>query len=100
MNRGFDLIKRLIPFSTACRKQDNGDFLIVSNDNMEIFYLNETSSRFFLLCNGSRSVEEIVSCMLEEYDVSKDLMEADAVNLIRSFQWQQLIHLREGVETS
>ena len=95
MSRGFALIQNLIPYSTAWRTEDNGDFLIVSNEKHEIFYLNETSALFYTLCNGCRSIDEVKMYMLDEYDVPVAQLEQDIVSLVRDFQWQGIIHLKE-----
>ena len=94
----YDLIKNLIPMQSCTKKRDNKDFLIVMNENGEIFYLNDSAKLVYSLCNSKHSVDEILMCMINKYEATSDdlpnLMN-DLLEILRDFQWQKTIKLIE-----
>lgn len=96
MNIIFEKMCGLIPFKTCIKERENGEFLIVSNNKLDIVYLNETSKDFYNLCNGSNNLSQICNEMLAIYDTSSDILKSDIIVLARDMQWNNLINLKKG----
>lgn len=95
MNIVYEKMKTLVPFKTCIKERENTDFLIVSNENAEIIYLNETSKDFYALCDGKRNIKQILDELLAIYDVTKEELEQDIIGLIRDLQWNDVVHFQE-----
>lgn len=97
MNTVYEFIKNLIPCQVYTKKRDNEDFLIVLNENLELYFLNETAKDFYKRCDSFNSIDNIYTSMLKEYDVDENVLKQDILSLIRDFQWQEIIELKERV---
>lgn len=95
MNVAYEKMKKLVPYQTCTKQRENYSILIVSNDENEIIYLNETSMDFYSFCDGERSIEDIFQQMLNIYDVPEDDFQSDMVSLIRDMQWNHILGLKE-----
>jgi Coenzyme PQQ synthesis protein D (PqqD) len=63
--------------------QQAEDTLVLLNlDSGEYYALEEVGGRIWCLCDGTRSVSEIISTLCEEYDAPSDKVRADAMELI------------------
>ena len=51
MSTIFDKMKKLTPYHTCLKAKENPPYMIVTNEELDIFYLNESSALFFKLCN-------------------------------------------------
>ena len=91
----YDMMKSFIPLQYYLKKRDDGEFAIVSNERQEIFYLNDTARTFYEMCDGKNSINSIISKMLMEYSVERNVLIADMIELIRNMQWQDIIIMRE-----
>jgi hypothetical protein len=47
------------------------------------------------LCDGKRSIDEIINDMLMIYDISKEEIENDVVPMVRDMQWNNILNLKE-----
>lgn len=81
----------VLPIYRKLRKE--GDVTIVMSENLELGYLNSTSSFFMENVDGEHSIDEITAKMYEEYEVQQEILERDMVNLVRDLQWRKLIKL-------
>lgn len=95
MNLIYSKMSHLIPFKTCIKYKENDELLIISTENSDILYLNETSKDFYLLCDGKRSIDEVVEEMLLIYDISKEEIEDDIVSMLRDMQWNNILNLKE-----
>jgi hypothetical protein len=85
------------PVQTCIKKRKNGDFLIVMNDKEDIFYLNDVAQFVYEHCTGDMSIEGIRQMIFSEYEhetTDDGAITEDLVNIIRDFQWQNIIELR------
>ena len=94
MNKAYDLMKGFIPVQSMLKCRENGAFLIISNHQGEICYLNSVAQDIWNLFDGKRSIESVLESMLEEYDVQRDILENDLINFIRDMQWKEVVQLR------
>lgn len=88
-------MSHLIPFKTCVKYKENDDLLIVSTENSDILYLNETSKDFYLFCDGQSNIDEITDKMVRIYDISKNEIKNDIVSMIRDMQWNNILNLKE-----
>ena len=95
MNIIYSKMSHLVPFKTCTKYKENGDILIVSTEDSDVLYLNETSKDFYLLCDDKRNIENIVNEMLLIYDISKEEIEGDIVSMVRDMQWSNILNLKE-----
>ena len=96
MNTAYTFIKNYIPLRNELKSRTDGDFLIISNRNGEIYYLNGSARDMWLLLDGSISIDELCGKILGEYKVDREQLENDIVNFIRDLQWKKLLRLRTG----
>ncbi len=93
----FEEMSKLIPFQSCQKFRKDKEFLIVTNMNNYMTYLNETAGDIFLLCNNQNTIQDILEALLAEYQVNEDILKKDIVNTIRDLQWNHLIELRHRV---
>lgn len=91
----YEMLKNFIPSKCCIKYRHDNEFTIVSNNRQEIYYLNESASFFYELCNGKNSINSIVSEMLAEYEVDEEEIRRDIIELIRNMQWQDIIEMKE-----
>ena len=99
MNVGYELLKNCIPV-LSCRKfRDNGDLLIVMNEEREIFYLNDTAKMIYMYFDGKHKISDVLDMMKSEFEAENEsdenILQSDLVTIIRDFQWQKVIKLME-----
>lgn len=96
MNLVFEKIKDLKPEQFYLKKRNETNFLIVSSPKSIIYYLGDLSREIYLECQGNNTIFEIYNKILNEYDVSEEVLQEDIVELIRDFQWKNIIVLNES----
>lgn len=71
------------------------DMCIVSNDNLEMFFLDNISSDIFLVFKVERSINQAVKILLEDffYDVEECNLIQDVENLVDEFLRQDLMEV-------
>ena len=96
-NESYSIIKSIL-LSSKPKKQflkareESGVFLVTSN-GMNLHFLNEIAGRFLSLCDGKVSVDNIIDEILLEYDVNRDVLESDILDLICDLQRKRLIYI-------
>ncbi len=100
MNRPYEMLKGYIPVRQALKTRAEGEMLIVSNRNSEIYYLNGTAREMWNILDGNMTVEGLCAEILSEYEVDRETLERDIVSFIRDMQWKRLIRLKEGEKKS
>lgn len=96
MNTAYNLLKDFIPVHNALKTREDGNFLIASNRNSEIYYFNGMAKDIWNKLDGMTSVEVLCMKILSEYRVERGILERDIVNLIRDLQWKKLILMKSG----
>ncbi len=100
MNTAYDFLKGYIPVRSAVKTRNDGEFLIASNRNSEIYYLNGTAQEMWGMLDGNMTVEGLCAEILGEYEVDRETLERDIVSFIRDMQWKKLIRLKKGAVSS
>lgn len=90
----YNSIKTIIPIGNFKKKIIDGEFLVITNNNLVIYYLNETAKDFYILIDGCNTVEDIINKLSKLYDVEFDMIVNDIINLIRDLEWKQLLILK------
>lgn len=96
MTAAYDFLKDYIPVRSALKTRKDGEFLIASNRNSEIYYLNGTAREMWGMLDGNMTVEGLCAEFLGEYEVDRGTLERDIVSFIRDMQWKKLIRLKKG----
>ena len=92
MKSMFRFLENEIPRKTILKERvDDDGILIVLSKGLEIFYFNDVASDIFSFIDGKSSISDIYSKMKIIYEVEEDELKNDLTNLIRDFQWSNLI---------
>ena len=70
--------------------------VVVRQTTAEIAGLNEVAARLFDLLDGELTVTEIVESVLEEYEVERDRLQGDALELLDRLEEMGLVAERPG----
>ena len=96
MNPTFSYIASHIPIRKELKFRIEDNIGIVCNAwDFRINYLNETALIIFQLIDGERNVGEIARSFLQNVEVDRALFERDLIEILRNFQWQKLITLKQ-----
>lgn len=63
----------------------------------EFYTLNDVGERAWQLCDGSRSVSEIISILCQEFDAPRKMIEADIFELLADLVGEGLLEDAEQV---
>ena len=96
MNTAYEFINKYIPIKHALKARENGSFLILSNKESNVYYLNGTAREIWENIDGNKNINEICGYLSGEYDVSREVLERDLIDFIRDMQWKKLLRLKKG----
>ena len=95
-SESYSVVKKMllnsVPHTKILKFREEGEVLIVINLNIDTFFLNEVAKDFLLLCNG-RKFSEIVDELCEIYDVDKDILTDDLMDIIRDLQYKRILYM-------
>lgn len=91
-----EYFKDMYPCRSWRKARKEGDVLLVINDNLELYYLNDTADFFLSYCDGSRTLNSIIEQMANEYDIEMNVLVRDICLLIRDLQWNRLIEFHKN----
>ncbi len=78
----------------AGRVLDGEAVIILSESNLVNVY-NPVGSRVWELCDGTRTVDEVVDLIVSEYDVDRERAQADVVAFIEQLVVDRVLELSE-----
>jgi coenzyme PQQ biosynthesis protein PqqD len=67
------------------------DFLLFNMEDGNYYSLNDIGGRIWELCDGNRSVSQLVVALAAEYDAPAEILEKDIVELLEGLQTGKLI---------
>ena len=70
-----------------------GESVLLNLESEKYFGLDEIGTRILSLLNESNSVEAAYEALLQEYDVEKDVLRSDLLNLVAELEGQGLIEV-------
>jgi len=72
-------------------QQASSIVLLLNMDDGSYYSLNEVGGRVWDLCDGTRTVEQVVSTLALEYDVPAQTLELDILELLDGLRSKNLI---------
>ena len=96
MNTAYEFLKMYIPIKNALKTRENDSFLILSNRENNVYYLNSTARDIWEVIDGNKNISQICANLLKEYNVSREVFEKDLITFIRDMQWKKLLRLKKG----
>jgi coenzyme PQQ biosynthesis protein PqqD len=72
-------------------EQVDGETVLLNLDSGMYFALNEVGARIWELCDGTRTVAEIVTSICEEYAAPEEVIRADVNELLSALSAEQLV---------
>ncbi len=66
--------------------------VLLTPDDGNYFSVNGVGARVWELCDGTRSVADIVATVADEYDAPVDTIEVDVVQLLEELVSQRLVN--------
>lgn len=87
-----NLKEKSVSISEDTLTQKLGDGLVVMNLSTEHFYeLDETGKRFWELLSEHREIDKVIHLLMQEYEVSEELLQKDMVRLLEDLIKNKLI---------
>jgi len=88
---------RSLSVQSCCRMyRYDGDFLIVMNDNLEIFYLTETAREMMACITDKIKIDDLYQKIITEYDVDPLTLKSDLLDFIKEMQWKKVVSLNKS----
>ncbi len=91
----FDIVKNIlmdyVPHSDILKAREEDNVLLVITNSHALYFLNEVAKDFLNLCNGKRTLGDIVDTMLKEYDVEVDVLINDLMDIIQELQIKRCV---------
>jgi hypothetical protein len=88
-----DLGSRLRRKEKVLAHQVEGKEILLRLDSGEYYALDDVGRRIWELCDGARSVSEVIATVSEEYDAPQDIIQADALELLQDLLDEKLVSL-------
>ena len=72
-------------------EQVDGETVLLDLDSGMYFGLNDVGARIWELCDGTRTVSEIVASISDEYDAPEEVIRSDVQELLGTLSAEQLL---------
>ena len=80
------------PRTNAVKTREEGEILLVMNPGQSLLFLNLVAKDFFLLCNGENTLDDIVEILYNQYDVEKETLTDDLLDIIQDMQKKRILY--------
>ncbi len=91
----YNFLENKIPIPIYIKQRWDGDYAIVASKNLEIYFLNYTSSFILELCNSQNSIRQIVDILFDNFEgIELHELKSDVINTLRDFQWKKIIFIK------
>jgi len=90
----------LVTASSAISTDLEGEAVILDTDASEYYGLNEVGTRIWTLLEEPKTFGELVSALLEEYDVDRDQCEEDVSKLLHQMMEKDLLNAQPNAPKS
>jgi len=67
------------------------DFLLLNMEDGNYYSLNEIGSRIWELCDGKRTVSQVIATLATEYEAPYATLENDVIELLTDFHKGKLV---------
>ena len=88
-----EILLKSAPKNIALKWQQNDNVLGVMSCDKKLFFLNEVAKDFLQLCDGKRTLIEIIENLSENYDVEKNILTDDLIDLIQDLQYKRILYV-------
>jgi pyrroloquinoline quinone biosynthesis protein D len=83
--------ERFCPAERVLTQEATDTLLLLEVDGGMYFSLDGVGRRVWTLCDGTRSVEEVVDVICGEYDAPKEVIDADVRDLLSQLEAERLL---------
>ena len=73
------------------KQRASTSLVLLDIESGEYYSLNEVGDRMWELCDGSRSIREVIAAIGREYDASEDIIETDVTELLEELVGANLL---------
>lgn len=98
-NDSFFIVKNIalkcIPYNICIKQRIEGDTLVVTTKDLSLYFLNNILKDFIELCDGKKTIQNIIDILHKYYDVEYEVLELDIINSIRDLQKKRIIYLED-----
>jgi coenzyme PQQ synthesis protein D (PqqD) len=74
-------------------EQIDGETLLYQHQLKRVIYLNETAALVWHLCDGRRSVTDIIELLVDSYPDTEDAVRADVIEAIDSLVLGEVLYI-------
>ncbi len=89
----------IIPTRVIWEEEANGGALLYNMDTDDMVSLNQVGTTIWRLCNGKRSVDEIIHQLLKRYKVPATTCRQETIALLDQLSTQGLLEWTEATST-
>lgn len=89
----FNQIKTHFIILNIRKLRKDKDFVLVMNNDLEVFIFNDTAKEILNLINGERTIFQLKEKLMAIYDVEEAMLIDDLIEITRDLQWKKLIYL-------
>ena len=86
-----ELASRVQQGAEVLKQEVEGGVVLLNPSNGEYYSLDEVGGRIWDLCDGTRTVTEVVALLHQEYEVPLDVLQADTLELLQALADEQLV---------
>lgn len=72
-------------------QQVSGTLVLLNLDDGHYHALNRVAARVWDLCDGTRSVSDVVSVLCQEYDAPAEMIQVDVLELLEDLTSEKLV---------
>ena len=69
----------------------SGTAVLLNPHDGQYYALNDVGRRVWELCDGARTIAEIISLVCQEYDAPEEMVRADVMELLEDLQGERLV---------
>ncbi|HLZ23947.1 MAG TPA: PqqD family protein [Ktedonobacterales bacterium] len=73
-------------------KQGKNELMLLNSRTGHYYTLDDVGITIWNLCDGTRTVSEIVAAVIQEYDAPAATVEADVLELLKDLADEQLVY--------
>ena len=82
-----------VPRANVLKSREEGDVLLVINHKYSLYFLNRVAKSMLMLCNGERTIKDIIHLLHNRYDVDEQTLTNDIIDAVRDLQIKRIIHV-------
>lgn len=86
-----DFTKSPQQYAHVIAQRVSEDLILLDPNSEQYFTLNDVGGRVWELCDGTRSIAEMVSIIHQEYDAPLETIQADVVELLTDLAAEKLL---------